>query len=305
MKKEISLERVVDEDCEEIRNLMVKVFEDEKSKWFKNGGKPYIPGYNSIEMQKYHTWDHNYYKIIYDHNMIGVILVSYTGKEHARIDRLYILPEYQGISIGSTVLTLIEELYPEVNEWSLDTIQQSVRNHHFYEKNGYQLVGEDDCERYYLKVKNRGYETRDNYCCNKDLSKNNYRQCNMEAADLYDSNMSNSRFTNMNLQGNIYTNSNLVNNRFTNVNLSNSIFADSNLSKVEVCHVSLSKAHLHDINLDIENDECSVMVERCDLSNSRISNSDLENVCIENCNIEGMTINGIKVVDMLANYDSN
>ncbi|MGV2644309.1 GNAT family N-acetyltransferase, partial [Clostridium perfringens] len=135
------LEIVLNEDSEKIRDIMIKIFENETLRWFKNGNKPYMPGYNSIDMQKYHTWDNKYYKIIYNKNIIGVVLISYTGREHARIDRLYILPEYQGLNIGSKVLKLIEELFPKVKEWSLDTIQQSPRNHHFYEKNGYKLVG--------------------------------------------------------------------------------------------------------------------------------------------------------------------
>lgn len=305
MDKELILEHVLVEDCEKIRDIMVEIYEDEKVKWFKNGGRPYIPGYNSIEMQKYHTWDNKYYKIIYNNNVVGVCLISYTGKEYARIDRLYILPQYQGSGIGSAVLKLIEEMFPEVNEWSLDTIQQSSRNHYFYEKNGYKLVGEDDDERYYLKEKGKNYESLQNFCYNKDLSKNNFRQCNMESVDLYDSNMSNSRFTNMNLYGNIYMNSNLVNNRFTNLNMSNSILADSNMSKVEMCHISLSEAHLHDINLDVDKDRCNVYIERCELSNSKISDSNLQNVAIENCNIDGMTINGIKVADLLMYYNEN
>ena len=305
MDKELVLEHVLDEDCENIRDIMVKVYEDEKGKWFQNGGRPYIPGYSSVDMQKYHTWDNKYYKIIYNNSIVGVILLSYTGREHARVDRLYILPEYQGSGLGSKVLKSIEELFPEVNEWSLDTIQQSPRNHYFYEKNGYKLVGEDENERYYLKIKGRNDESSHDYCYNKDLSKNNFRQCNMESLDLYDSNMSNSRLSNMNLNGNIYTNSNLTNSRFTNVNISNSIFADSNMSKVEMCHISLSKAHLHDINLDIDKEACNVFIERCELSNSKISESNLQNLCIENCNIDGMTINGIKVTDLLMYYNKN
>lgn len=302
MKKEIKLENVVSEDCDQIRDIMAKVFQDEKEKWFKDGESPFIPGYHSIEMQKYHIWDNRYYKIVFGNDIVGVILISYTGREHARIDRLYILPEYQGMGIGSDVLQLIEESYPEVNEWTLDTIQQSPRNHHFYEKNGYKLVGEDESERYYRKVKENTYESRNDYCCNKDLSNRNVRECKMEAVDFYESNMSNACLSNMNLRGNIYQNSCLTGSRFTNVDLSNSVFADGRMNKVEICFVSLTEAYIHDINLDTAKDKRNVFLERCELSNSKISDSNLQNVCIENCNIEGMVINGVKVEDLLRVY---
>lgn len=303
MKKKITLENVVSEDCEQIRDIMAKVYHDEQKKWFKNGASHFIPGYNSIDMQKYHTWDNKYYKIIYENYIIGVILISYTGKEHARIDRLYILPQYQGMGIGSVVLGLIEELYPEVNDWSLDTIQQSPRNHYFYEKNGFELVDEDESERYYRKVKDKDFVSRLDYCCNKDLSNLNIRECNMKAVDIYDCNMSNACLSNMNLRGNIYQNCALTNNRYTNVDMSNSVFADGKMDKVEICFVSLTEAHLHDINLDVAKGKSNVLLERCELSNSKISDSSLQNVCIENCNVDGMSINGIKVVDMLRIYN--
>ncbi|MHC1748937.1 MAG: GNAT family N-acetyltransferase [Cellulosilyticaceae bacterium] len=305
MDKELGLELVLAKDCENIRNIMIEIYEDEKTKWFKNGNSPYIPGYNSVAMQLYHTWDNKYYKIIYNNEIVGVTLISCTGREHARIDRLYILPQYQGIGIGSEILKLIEKLFPNVNHWSLDTIQQSSRNHHFYEKNGYVLIDEDEEDRYYHKVINKDLELQKYYWGNLDLSKYNFRRCNMKSVDFYDLDMSYSRFCNINLSENIYLNSCLINNRLTNVNMRNSIFADSKMDKVEICHVSLSGAYLHDINLDIDDADCNLVIERCKLNNSTIVESNLQNLCIENCNVEGMTINGIKVVDMLKCYNKN
>ena len=40
----------------------------------------------------------------------GVIFIYHTGKEHARNDRFYILPEYQNLELGSRVIKLVEEL---------------------------------------------------------------------------------------------------------------------------------------------------------------------------------------------------
>jgi GNAT superfamily N-acetyltransferase len=305
MNKEVKLELVLNEDAQKIRDIMVEIREDETLRWFENGNEPFIPGYNSIDMQRYHTWDNKYYKIIYHGNIIGVTLISHTGREHARIDRLYMLPEYQGMGIGSTVLKLIEDLFPIVKVWTLDTIQESHRNHNFYEKNGYKLVSEDDEERYYCKTLAENIYDADSYWHLKDLSYTNFRECNISYADLYESNISNSRFSNSNLLGNIYLNSYLANSRFTNVNMDNSIFADSKMNKVEICHVSMSEAYLHDINLDVDKDKCNILVERCELANSKIVDSNLQDVKIENCNMDGMTINGVKVLEMLKYYKEN
>lgn len=303
--KNVKLERVLKDDTEKIRDMMVKILENETLRWFKDGNKPFIPGYNSIDMQRYHTWDNKYYKIIYNENLIGVILISYTGKEHARIDKLYIIPEYQGIGIGKEVINLIEDMFPMVKVWTLDTIKESVRNHKFYEDMGYKLMEEDDEERYYIKILNKNISDSSKYIRYKDISHSNFRECNMEYSDLYASNMSNSRFSNTNLFGSIYSNSYLGNNRFTNVNMNCSIFADSRMNEVEICHVSLLRAHIHDINLEVKEEDTNIIIERCKLTNSKIVDSDLRDLKIENCNIDGMTIDGIKVLELIDCYNKN
>ena len=302
MNKELRLEPILINDAEEIRNIMVKIVEDEFLKWFENGEKAYVPGYNSIEMQKYHTWDNKYFKIICENSIAGVILIFYTGKEHARIDRFYILPEYQNIGLGSKVIKLVEGLFQDVKIWTLDTIEQSSRNHHFYEKNGYELVGQDADERYYCKVKSKVNNEIQNHWDSTNFSNSNFRECDISNVDLFNCNMSNSKFSDMNLFKNIYANSNLCNSRFTNTNISYSIFGDSNMNKVEICHVSLTDAYIHDINLDVDKENCGITMERCELSYSKIIDSNLQNLKIENCNIEDMVINGINVKDMMEIY---
>lgn len=302
MNKKLRIEPILINDALEIKDIMIKIVEDESLRWFKNGDKPYVPGYNSTEMQKYHTWDNKYYKIIYENNIVGVVLIYSTGKEHARIDRFYISPEYQNLRIGTEVLKLVENLFQDVSIWTLDTIQQSQRNHHFYEKNGYELVGRDSEERYYCKINNNVNDKIENKLESKDFSNSNLRKCNISNIDLYNCNMSNSKFSSMNLSENIYANSNLSNSRFTNNNMSYSIFGDSNMNKVEVCHSSLTDAYIHDVNLDVDKENCSITLERCNLNHSRIIDSNLQNLNIENCNIDGMSINGINVGEMIEIY---
>lgn len=303
MNKELRLEPILINDAEKIRDIMVKIVEDEALRWFENGEKPYIPGYNSIEMQTYHTWDNKYYKIIYENSIAGVILIYHTGKEHARIDRFYILPEYQDLGLGSRAIKLVQELFQDVKIWTLDTMQQSSRNHHFYEKNGYELAGQDADERYYCKVNNNAKNQIENYWDSKNLSDNNFRKCNISNVDLFNCDMGSSKFSDMNLSKNIYANSNLCNSRFTNTNLSYSIFGDSNMNNVEICHVSLTDAYIHDINLDVDEKNCGITMERCELGHSKIIDSNLQNLNIENCNIEGMVINGIDLNEVMKVYN--
>ncbi|OAB38591.1 hypothetical protein PMSD_06125 [Paenibacillus macquariensis subsp. defensor] len=294
-----------EEDADQIRDLMIEVEEDETSKWYSNGERPHIPGFDSLDMHKYHARYGRYYKIINRDILVGVILISTTGREHARIDRLYILPGYQGENIGSDVLLLIEESNPEIKIWTLDTTQKSPRNHYFYEKNGYRLVAEDKYERYYRKETNCNDYGQSEFSTNKDFSKQNFRGCNLQDTDYYDVNLNNTCFSNANMGNVRLQNVNLSNTHITNTNMSNSILGDSNMSNVEICHVSLGGAYLHDTNLSVDGEKRPLLLERCEMIGSKMVDSNLSNLTIQNCNIEGMKIDGILVTDLLRSYNNS
>lgn len=301
MDNQIRLEIAIENDAEQIKDLMVIVEEDETLKWFDKGERPYIPGFNSIHMQKYHTRDGKYYKILKGSILVGVILISTTGREHARIDLFYIHPTFQGMGIGSKVLQSIENKYPEVITWSLDTTQKSPRNHFFYEKNGYILQSEDEFERYYYKTIANTHNNSSNYISGKKFSSYNFRECNLSKVDFLGCDLRNTFYSNLNMRNSRFQNSNLQDMRFTNNNLSYSIFGDSNMSNVEICHVSLANVYIHDINLGTVEKQPLIM-ERCELVNSKISDSNLENLSVNGCNIQGMTIDGMLVTELLENY---
>ncbi|AJS59297.1 GNAT family N-acetyltransferase [Paenibacillus sp. IHBB 10380] len=302
MKNQIKLEVATQDDAEQIRDMMILIEADETSRWYSNGERPYIPGFDSVSMHEYHAREENYYKILMNEISIGVILISTTGREHGRIDRLYIDPKHQGKQIGSKVLQLIEEKYPKVKIWTLDTIQKSTRNHHFYEKNGYKVVAENDYERYYCKEIDDPNCDVNRLTRNKDFSKHNFRDCNLQEADFYNINLEKSCFSDANMSGIKLQNINLSRTYITNTNLSNSILGDSNMSNVEICHVSLAGAYIHDVNLNTGNDKLPLVLERCEMINSTITDSNLQNLSIKNCNLDGMSIDGILVTDLLEVY---
>lgn len=299
----IRLEQAMDADKTQIRDLMVEVQQDERVRWYAAEEGPHMPGFSSIDMQRYHMWDGKYYKIMADESLAGVILISSTGREHARIDRFYIHPLFQNNGVGSKVIELIEHMLPEVKIWTLDTPQKSPRNHYFYEKYGYVLSGEDEQERYYCKVVGEPSYLSDKYTANKDLQGHNYRDCNMENVDYYNINLGDARFSNSNMANVIMQNINYRDSRITNANLSNSTIGDSNMRNMEIGHVVLAGAHIHDVNLYLNDEEkAPIIFERCDLTNSRIFESDLRNVEIDHCHVEGMKINGVLVSELFEIY---
>jgi ribosomal protein S18 acetylase RimI-like enzyme len=100
------------------------------------------PGYDSVEQMEQTIQRHECYKILVGQEPVGVIVVFERGEGHYHLDVIAIIPACQGQGIGSAAMRFIEESYP-ATRWTLDTPAYALRNQHFYEKLGYQKVGEE------------------------------------------------------------------------------------------------------------------------------------------------------------------
>ena len=58
-----------------------------------------------------------------------------------KVAALAVLPEFQNRGIAQRALAEIEQIYPLVKMWKLDTIKQEAGNCHLYEKLGYKRTG--------------------------------------------------------------------------------------------------------------------------------------------------------------------
>ncbi|WP_269083163.1 GNAT family N-acetyltransferase [Ornithinibacillus californiensis] len=72
---------------------------------------------------------------------------------------MFLAKKQQNKGLGSQIMQLIEREFPKATEWSLDTPHLNTRNHHFYEKLGYEKVGEHRITEQlvlidYVKLKN-------------------------------------------------------------------------------------------------------------------------------------------------------
>jgi GNAT superfamily N-acetyltransferase len=88
-----------------------------------------------------------YYKITHLDKIIGGIKLFDLGNNHFNLGTIYIDPVYQNMKISTKAIKFIEEEYPDVKIWSLDTPYKSYRNHYLYEKLGYVKVGEERPEQ--------------------------------------------------------------------------------------------------------------------------------------------------------------
>ncbi|WP_010093141.1 GNAT family N-acetyltransferase [Ornithinibacillus scapharcae] len=89
---------------------------------------------------KINTFYH--YTIWQDSNIIGGIDIRDLGNGKYRLNRIFLLQEYQNKGLGTQIINRVESEFPQAVEWYLDTPHLNNRNRHFYEKLGYQQIGE-------------------------------------------------------------------------------------------------------------------------------------------------------------------
>lgn len=82
-----------------------------------------------------------YFLILCDDKRVGALRVVRIDEASCRIAPVFIIPQYQKKGIAQKVFALLEQEYPNVMLWKLDTILQEKGNCHLYEKLGYHQTG--------------------------------------------------------------------------------------------------------------------------------------------------------------------
>ncbi|HNW85587.1 MAG TPA: GNAT family N-acetyltransferase [Candidatus Limiplasma sp.] len=83
-------------------------------------------------------------KLTLNGEIIGVV-VTFEQTPVARwLGCICLLPAHQGKGYGQTALRLLEQAYPTVRQWGLDTPEGNPRNRRFYEHAGYRVTGRSE-----------------------------------------------------------------------------------------------------------------------------------------------------------------
>ncbi|UYX54697.1 GNAT family N-acetyltransferase [Bacillus thuringiensis] len=301
----ISIEKATILDAEKLTEIMKRTFDEEAKQWLcdQDGVIDYNiqpPGYSSVEMTIYSIEKLDYFKVRMDEEIVGGIIVTISGKSYGRIDRIFVDPIHQGIGIGSLAIKFIEEEFPSVRIWDLETSSRQVNNHHFYKKMGFETIFETEDEYCYVKrIKTDSSE--ENLVKNKDMKSGQYENCNLANTEYYQVSLKDSSFVNSNVMHMNMSNCNVSQSKFKNINLRNSSYADLNLSGSKFNLVTLGGVQFKDTSL--EEGKESISFERCDLEGSKVINCNLKNVEIQNSDITGMKINNIAVEELLELYN--
>ena len=156
-----SISRAISSDAPVLRNIAVSAFvNDEQYKPYKaKSGGP--PGHDSIQKHKEWIRIYDYFKCEKGGKIVAGCIVKRKGR-YGEIFGLFVDADYMGQGIGSDLIQYILSTHTDIELWSLETPDYSIRNHLFYERNGFILVEKTDVEpalgfgfhKYKMKVGN-------------------------------------------------------------------------------------------------------------------------------------------------------
>jgi GNAT superfamily N-acetyltransferase len=137
----IAFKRARSADAAQLTAVQKRCFDDDSQRYLgTDTGGP--PGYDSVKWQQNIMKKSLYYKIVWDGQIIGGLIIFSKGSGHYELGRIYLDPDYQNQGIGTQAMAFIEQAFPDAQRWTLDTPLWATRNHHFYQKLGYVRVGE-------------------------------------------------------------------------------------------------------------------------------------------------------------------
>ena len=131
-------------DIPALTAVMTRSFDDDSQR-FRGEPEGGPDGYNNGGFFRQWMRPGNCYRILLDDILIGAFIVfrDYPEEGANVLGTIFLDPEYQNVGIGSQVMDYIHVTFP-TKRWVLDTPEWHTRNHHFYEKLGYQKIGEQE-----------------------------------------------------------------------------------------------------------------------------------------------------------------
>ncbi|HML69418.1 MAG TPA: GNAT family N-acetyltransferase [Clostridia bacterium] len=140
---EILLQNASMEDCSCIHAMQVASFRALLEKYCDLNTNPGAEPLSRV-IERMNQPFTDYYLILKESITIGAIRIIKCANTICRISPIFILPEHQGYGFAQKAMLCVEELYPHVKLWQLDTILQEEKLCHLYEKLGYQRTGKTE-----------------------------------------------------------------------------------------------------------------------------------------------------------------
>jgi len=142
----IEIEKATSRDAERLTETQTRTFQDDnklKPPGCNMGGPS---GYDSVEWNAGWIAKTPYYKILFDGQIVGGIIVFELGEGLYELGRIWVDPDFQNRGIGQQAVRQMFEAFPEAKKWILGTPSWAIRNQHFYEKMGFVRVRETEVD---------------------------------------------------------------------------------------------------------------------------------------------------------------
>jgi ribosomal protein S18 acetylase RimI-like enzyme len=110
------------------------------------------PGYRSHKFHIKMAAQKHLYAFYKDGLIAGGALLFKNGT-NLYVGRIFIDPEHFRKGLGTKLMEMIENLYPDVTSITLDTPLWNIRTNSFYQKLGYEIEKKDNEFAYYIKRK--------------------------------------------------------------------------------------------------------------------------------------------------------
>lgn len=238
------------------------------------------PGYDDASMNRYLIERLTCYVLELDGQLVGGVVVTLTGQDYGRIDRIFIHPNRQGQGLGKRALYMIEGIHSTVRIWELETSTAQPGNVAFYRAAGYQSVFESDREVCFVKrVKQR-----------TDNMPLRYEERTIKGAQAYGIDASQAAITNSNVSELRASNCNFTKSQFHNINFRESEFDDLNLSGSQYRFVTMYESGR------------PTTFFHTNLTSAIMKNCRLDDVQIQDSSIEGLTIDGVNIQALLEQH---
>lgn len=144
----LTIKRTNKDEAQKLLAIQKEAFFDDLMKYQDHDTNPVNEPIERLHM-KIDMFLH--YTIWYGNEIIGGVDVRDLKGNKYRLNRIFLCLTYQNKGLGSQIMERIEREFPSAIEWHLDTPHLNIRNHHFYEKLGYEKVGEHQIsEKLYL-----------------------------------------------------------------------------------------------------------------------------------------------------------
>lgn len=139
----IKLVKATISDCEEIHNIRFDAFSPLLEKYRDYDTNPANKPIEHI-IQNIQNPALDFYLIKYNNKNIGYIRIRRVDEHKCNFSQIAIVREYQGNGYAQEVIKQVEAIYPNVQNWELETIKQEDKLRHLYEKMDYKFTGKED-----------------------------------------------------------------------------------------------------------------------------------------------------------------